>query len=91
VRWCGAGRLPSRNPSMMASRIDADLRGSCPVSTATVTPALRPVAGVQALAASASSLRTHQIRSRSASADTVAFAMGSLDATRTYQAPARSP
>ncbi len=61
------------------------------LSTATVTPSERPVAGVQAVAASASSERTHQTRPASASAEARVFASGSLVAIRAYQASWRSP
>ncbi len=76
VRWCGATSVPSRRPSTTASRMAAVWRGSRPrasvVRTATVTPSLWPVAGVQAVAWSASSERTHQTRWRSASAEAAA-------------------
>lgn len=70
-------------------------RGSRPlafvVRTATVTPSLWPVAGVHAVAASASSERTHQTRRCSASAEASALAVGSLVAMSAYHASARSP
>lgn len=52
---------------------------------------MRPVAGVQAVAASASSDRTHQVRVRSASAEAASLAVESEEATRAYQVSARSP
>ncbi len=91
ARWCGAGSVPSRSPSMIASRTAAERRGSRPVRTATVTPSLRPVAGVQADAASASSLRTHHTRRASASADAAALTSGSSVLMSAYQASAKSP
>ncbi len=70
-------------------------RGSRPrafkVRTAIVTPSLVPVAGVHAVAWSASSERTHQTRWRSASPEAWALASASLVAIRAYQASARSP
>ena len=59
---------PSRNPATIASRIPADRRGSRLPTTATVTPACRPTAGVHAVARGASSLRTQKIRRSSAAA-----------------------
>ena len=79
----------------MASRTAAEWRGSRPCAsverTATVTPSLRPVAGVQAVATSALSLRTHQVRVRSASADAASFAAASSEAMSAYQVSVRSP
>ncbi len=95
VRRCGATRVPSRRPSTTASRTAAVWRGSrwraSVVSTATVTPSLCPVAGVHAVARSASSERTHQTRCRSASAEAAVLAAVSPVAIRAYQASARSP
>ncbi|MEU0143315.1 hypothetical protein ABZ203_26360, partial [Streptomyces albidoflavus] len=49
------------------------------------------VAGVHAVAASASSARTHQTRWASPSAEAAVLASGSLVAIRAYQASLRSP
>ncbi len=91
VRVRAVAREPSRSPSTTASRTAAERRGSLPLRTATVTPSTRPVAGVQAVAASASSARTHQTRRRSASAEATSLAARSRVAISAYQAPSRSP
>ena len=67
-RWSCARIFPSRSPSRISSRTAAERRGSRLPSTATVTPACRPTAGVQALARVASSARTQKIRRASAPA-----------------------
>ena len=88
----GAGPtiVPSRSPSRISSRTAAERRGSRLPSTATVTPACRPTAGVQAVARVASSARTQKIRRSSAAALTRSLAAGSSVAAMTYQAPSRS-
>ena len=89
-RWWRATMVPSRSPSRISSRTAALRRGSRLPSTATVTPACRPTAGVQALARVASSARTQNTRRRSAPAVTGSLTSVSSVAAMTYQAPSRS-
>ena len=91
-RRCGrTGSEPSASASAIAERSRWDLRGSPPEVTATVTSPCLVTAGVLAADPAASSARTHQIRSRSASSATAAFTALSLVAAWTSQAPLRSP
>ncbi len=89
-RWCRATIVPSRSPSRISSRTAAERRGSRLPRTATVTPACRPTAGVQAVARVASSARTQKIRRSSAAWLTCSLAAGSSVAAITYHAPSRS-
>src|SRR3954453_14542748 len=88
---CGVAIAPSRSPATMASRTPAERRGSRFASTATVTPAWRPTAGVHAVACLASSARTQNVRRCSDSSLTRAFTSGSSVAAMTYHAPSTSP
>ena len=81
------GRPPRRRRRAGA----AACRGSRSACTATVAGPERPVAGIQALAARASSARRHQIRLASASARTAALTSASAVHASASQASARSP
>ncbi len=61
LRWWRAAIVPDRSPAVIASRIAALCRGS-PLSTPTLVSPAVPEAGVQAVAAAASSARTHHVR-----------------------------
>ena len=82
--------VPSRSPSRISSRTAALRRGSRLPSTATVTPAWRPTAGVQAVAWVASSERTQKTRRRSAPRLTASLTAVSSVAAMTYHASSRS-
>ena len=82
--------VPDRRPAVIASRIAALCRGS-PLSTPTLVSPAVPEAGVQAVAAAASSARAHQVRFASASAATAALTSGRSAQAMTSQAPAQSP
>ena len=90
-RWCRAAIVPSRSPSRISSRTAAERRGSRLPSTATVTPACRPTAGVQAVASVASSARTQKIRRDSAAALTASLTARTSVAAIAYQLSSRSP
>ena len=85
---------PSRSPETISSRRLACRRGSRAAAvlpiTATVSPSWLPAAGVNAVAAWASSARTQKIRCRSATRPTRRLTSGSSVAAITYQAPSRS-
>ena len=89
-RWCRAVIVPDCSPAMTASRIAALCRGS-PLSTPTLVSPAVPEAGVQAVAAAASSARTHHVRLASASAATAALTSGRSVQVMTSQAAAQSP